>query len=71
MNERERTQDPAEGADDPNAHEPDTDEPNEDTDVEIDDISMAMPGAGKLNEDPDAPGSSAPHLRTDGSAPLP
>lgn len=69
MSERERSQDPAEGADDPNVYEPTSDEPDE-TDVEIDDISMAMPGAGKLNEDPDDPGNSDPHLRTDGPAPL-
>jgi hypothetical protein len=75
MSERERSQDPAEGADDPNVYEPQTDQPDEDTDVEgtdveVEDLGMAMPGAGKLNEDPDDPGSSDPHLRTDGPAPL-
>ena len=69
MSERERPQDPAEGADDPSVYEPIGDEPDEDTDVEIDDISMAMPGAGSLNNDPDDPGSGT-HLRTDGPAPL-
>jgi hypothetical protein len=76
MNERERPQDPAEGPDDPNVYEPQPGQPGtgtegDDASVGIDDIGEAMPGAGRMNESTEDPGSSDPDLRPDGPAPLP
>lgn len=75
MNERERSQDPAEGPDEPNVYEPEPGQPDagadEGADVGIDDIGEAMPGAGRLNESTEDPDSSDPDLRPDSPAPLP
>jgi hypothetical protein len=68
MNERERPDDPAEGADDPEVYEESN---TDDTDIGIDDIGEALPGAGRMNEDPDDPDASDPTLRPSGQAPLP
>ncbi len=74
MNDREHPQDPAEGADDPNVYEPQPAQPGHDkdqTDVGIDDIAEAMPGAGRMNESVEDPGTTDPDLRPDTQAPLP
>lgn len=67
MNERETPEDPAEGINDPDfIEDADTDE-----DIGLDDLGAAMPGAGRMNEDPDDPSASDPDLRPRGPAPLP
>jgi len=74
MNEREHPQDPAEGPDDPNVYEPEPGQPGgeeDETDIGIDDIGEAMPGAGRMNESTENPGTSDPDLRPDTQAPLP
>ena len=76
MNERERPQDPAEGPDDPNVYEPEPRQPDDgdgddQEDVGIDDLAEAMPGAGRLNESTEDPGSTDPDLRPERQAPLP
>lgn len=74
MSERERPQDPAEGPDDPEMLEPDgpqIDEDSDEAEMGIGDIADAMPGAGRLNEDIENPGTTDPDLRTSGPAPLP
>jgi len=76
MSEREHPQDPAEGPDDPEVYEAEPDQPNvgpdgDETEVGIDDIGEAMPGAGRMNESTEDPGTTDPDLRPDSPAPLP
>ncbi len=73
MNDRERPQDPAEGPDDPNVYEPEPGQPGDDdqADIGVDDLAEAMPGAGRMNESTEDPGTSDPDLRPDRQAPLP
>lgn len=75
MTERERPQEPAEGPDDPNIYEPEPDQPDtgedDETEVGVDDIGEAMPGAGRMNESTEDPGSTDPDLRPNRQAPLP
>jgi len=74
MNDRERPQDPAEGPDDPSVYEPEPGQPDDgddQADIDIDDLGEAMPGAGRMNESREDPGTSDPDLRPDRQAPLP
>lgn len=76
MSERERSQDPAEGPDDPDVYEPEPGQPGtgpegDEDDSGIDDIGEAMPGSGRMNESKEDPGTTDPDLRPDRAAPLP
>lgn len=74
MTERRRAQDPAEGADDPevygNGGQSDAN-PDPETESALEDITDAMPGSGRLNQDENDPDASDPDLRPNTGAPLP